>query len=41
MIEDIIIVIAVLLFVVIPIILGEVLDFIFRVSWSIIKRADQ
>lgn len=41
MIEDILIVIAVVLFVVIPIILDEVLDFIFRVSWSIIKRADQ
>ena len=41
MIEDIIIVIAVVLFVVIPIILGEVLDLIFRVSWSIIKRTDQ
>lgn len=41
MIEDIIIVIAIVIFVVIPIILGEVLDFIFRVSWSIIKRTDQ
>lgn len=41
MIEDTIIVIAVVLFVAIPIILGEVLDFIFRVSWSIIKRTDQ
>ena len=41
MIEDIIIVIAIVMFVVIPIILGEVLDFIFRVSWSIIKRTDQ
>lgn len=41
MIEDTFIVIAVLLFVVIPIILGEVLDFIFIVSWSIIKIADQ
>ena len=41
MIEDTIIVIAIVMFVVIPIILGEVLDFIFRVSWSIIKRADQ
>lgn len=41
MIEDTIIVIAIVMFVVIPIILGEVLDFIFRVSWSIIKRTDQ
>lgn len=41
MIEDTLIVIAVVLFVVIPIILGEVLDFTFRVSWSIIKRTDQ
>ena len=41
MIEDTLIVIAVILFVVIPVILGEVLDFIFRVSWSIIKRIDQ
>ena len=41
MIEDILIVIAVVLFVVIPVIFGEVLDFIFRVSWSIIKRTDQ
>ena len=41
MIEDTIIVIAIVMFVVIPIILGEVLDFIFRVSWSIIKRDDQ
>lgn len=41
MIEDTIIVLAVVLFVVIPIILGEVLDLIFRVSWSIIKRTDQ
>ena len=41
MIEDTLIVITVVLFVVIPIILCEVLDFIFRVSWSIIKRTDQ
>lgn len=41
MIEDTLIVIAVVLFVVIPVIIGEVLDFIFRVSWSIIKRTDQ
>ena len=41
MIEDTLIVIAVVLFVVIPVILGEVLDFIFRVSWSIINRTDQ
>ena len=41
MIEDTLIVIAVVLFIVIPIILGEVLDFIFRVSWSIINRSDQ
>lgn len=41
MIEDTLIVIAVVLFVAIPIILGEVLDLIFRVSWSIIKRTDQ
>lgn len=41
MIEDTLIVIAVVLFVVIPIILGEVQDFIFRVSLSIIKRTDQ
>ena len=41
MIEDMLIVIAVVLFVVIPVILDEVLDFIFRVRWSIIKRTDQ
>lgn len=41
MIEDTLIVMTVALFVVIPVILGEVLDFIFRVSWSIIKRTDQ
>ena len=41
MIEDTLIVITIVLFVVTPVILGEVLDFIFRVSWSIIKRTDQ
>lgn len=41
MIEDTLIIMTVVLFVVIPVILGEVLDFIFRVSWSIINRTDQ